>query len=509
MRIVNTLRNGLVGLISQFVILITGFILRAIFIKTLGQEILGLNGLFLDILSILSVTELGIGSAITYSMYKPIHEDDKDTITGLMQLYRKSYRLIGSIIFIVSLLILPFIQIFIKDYTLDLNYIRLIFVLFATNTTLSYFLGYSRIILFANQKNYIVLAIDFVFKILLTLFQALILIYTKNFFLYLILTLLYTLTTNLLIRNIVQKEYPYLKRKHIELDSSIKANIFKNIKFLSISAIISVGVLGTDRILISSLIGITVLGIYSNYALIIQQVQLLFITLLNGAVASIGNLLAEGNKSKIQEIYKIYHFAYFLIASFTSIALYALLTPFITEIWLNQAYEMKTVIIMVIVFNSYLHFMRQPVWQIQTTAGIFKHYIPYSIIEFVVNLVVSIYGAIYWGIIGVFIGTSIAYIISWVGQAYILNKHVIHDSIIKFYLKQIEYLFLTLVELLLSIYLIQYIKTSYPVLNFILHGFIILTLTTSINTLLYYKSPEFHYLKRQILDKFIQKLKRN
>ena len=105
MRVVNTLRNGIVGMISQLIILVTGFILRAIFIKVLGQEILGLNGLFLDILSILSVTELGIGTAITYSLYKPIFEDDVETITGLMNLYRKAYRLIGSIIFIISLLI--------------------------------------------------------------------------------------------------------------------------------------------------------------------------------------------------------------------------------------------------------------------------------------------------------------------------------------------------------------------------------------------------------------------
>ena len=146
MRVVNTLRNGIIGMISQMIILVTGFILRAIFIRVLGQEILGLNGLFLDILSILSVTELGIGTAITYSLYKPIFEDDIETITGLMNLYRKAYRLIGTIIFGISILILPFIQVFIKDFTLDIQYIRFIFMLFAFNTTLSYFLGYSRIL---------------------------------------------------------------------------------------------------------------------------------------------------------------------------------------------------------------------------------------------------------------------------------------------------------------------------------------------------------------------------
>lgn len=509
MRVVNTLRNGIVGMISQLIILVTGFILRAIFIKVLGQEILGLNGLFLDILSILSVTELGIGTAITYSLYKPIFEVDVETITGLMNLYRKAYRLIGSIIFIISLLILPFIQIFIKDFTLDIQYIRFIFILFAFNTTLSYFLGYSRILLFAKQRNYVVLGIDFIAKMTLTITQALILIYTKDFILYLALNIAYTLTTNLIIRYIARKDYPYLNNKSIQVKDHIKSDILRNIKYLSISTIISVGVLGTDRIIISSLVGITILGVYSNYALIIQQVQLLFISLLNGVVASIGNLLAEGDKDKIQRIYNVYHFAYFLIASFTSIALYVLLTPFIKNIWLSPEFEISSILVAVIVFNSYLHFMRQPVWQIQSTAGIFKHYIPFSIIEFVLNLVISIYGAIYWGMLGVFIGTTIAYMVSWIGQAWILNKYVIHASIVRYYLKQIEFIGLMLIELLFILWFIPYIDLNNAVLNFISHGFIIFVVTSIIHIALYHRTEEFKYLKTQILDKLLKRLKRS
>lgn len=509
MRVVNTLRNGIVGMISQLIILVTGFILRAIFIKVLGQEILGLNGLFLDILSILSVTELGIGTAITYSLYKPIFENDVETITGLMNLYRRAYRLIGSIIFVISLLILPFIQIFIKDFTLDIQYIRFIFILFAFNTTLSYFLGYSRILLFAKQRNYVVLGIDFIAKITLTISQAFILIYTRNFILYLTLNIAYTLTTNMIIRYIARKDYPYLNNKSVQVKDHIKSDILRNIKYLSISTIISVGVLGTDRIIISSLVGITILGVYSNYALIIQQVQLLFISLLNGVVASIGNLLAEGDKDKIQRIYNVYHFAYFLIASFTSIAIYVLLTPFIKNIWLSPEFEIASILVAVIVFNSYLHFMRQPVWQIQSTAGIFKHYIPFSIVEFVLNLVISIYGAIYWGMLGVFIGTTIAYMVSWIGQAWILNKYVIHASIVRYYLKQIEFIGLMLIELLFILWFIPYIDLNNAVLNFIAHGFIIFVVTSIIHIALYHRTEEFKYLKTQILDKFLKRLKRS
>lgn len=505
MRIQNTLKNGAVAMLSQLVIIITGFILRAYFINALGQEYLGLNGLFVDILSILSVTELGIGSAITFSMYKPIYENDIETVTGLMNLYRKAYRIIGTIIFGASILILPFIQIFIKDYTLDLNYIRFIFMMFSVNTVLSYYLGYSRIILFAKQKNYIVLLIDFIFKIILTTSQIFVLIYTKDFILYLSLTIGYTIVSNLIVRHISFKQNPFLHDTKTKVSIEMRKKIFNSIKYLSISSIISVGVFGTDRLIISSLIGITILGVYSNYSMIIQQVQTLFVSFLNGVVASLGNLIAEGNSKKIQDIYYIYHFSYFLIASFTSIALYVLLTPFIVDIWLNVEYIMSDVIVAIIVFNSYLFFMRQPVWQSQTTAGIFKQFIPFSVVEFVISLTVSIIGAIQFGIIGIFLGKTIAYLVSWIGQAYILNKHVIHDKVSKIYRKQFEYMFVTFVELFVCIFLIRFITINHSVIAFILKGSLIFIVTSSINIALYYRTFEFSYLRNSVLNKILKK----
>jgi len=505
MRIQNTLKNGAVAMLSQLVIIITGFILRAYFINALGSEYLGLNGLFVDILSILSVTELGIGSAITFSMYKPIYENDISTVTGLMNLYRKAYRIIGTVIFGVSLLILPFIQIFIKDYTLDLNYIRFIFMMFSVNTVLSYYLGYSRIILFAKQKNYIVLLIDFILKIILTTSQILVLIYTKNFVFYLTLTITYTILSNLIVRHISFKQNPFLNDTKTRVSPEIRKKIFDSIKYLSISSVISVGVFGTDRLIISSLIGITILGIYSNYSMIIQQVQLLFVSFLNGVVASLGNLIAEGNIKKIQDIYYIYHFSYFLIASFTSIALFILLTPFIVDIWLNFDYVMSDMIVAIIVFNSYLFFMRQPVWQSQTTAGIFKQFIPFSVVEFVISLTVSIIGALQFGIVGIFAGKTIAYLVSWIGQAYILNKHVIHDHVAKIYRKQFEYLALTLLELLLCVFLLQYIDISNAVIEFIVKGTLIFIVTTIINVSIYSRTMEFNYLKNSVFNKLLKK----
>lgn len=502
MRTNYTIKNGIIGLISQFINLIFGFVLRAYFIKVLSSEYLGLNGLFQDLLSILSVSELGIGSAITFALYQPIFENNQDKISALFNFYKKAYRIVSVFIFVAALCISPFIQVFIKDFTLDINYIRLIFILFVLNTSLAYILGTSRIIVFAHQQNYILLLIDLVFKTILTFSQIYILLNTGNYLLYLGLMLIYTIVDNIVIRFVTLKKFPFLLDKSKQLDAEYKTKIINNLKYLSISSLISIGVLGTDRIIISSLIGISVLGVYSNYALIIQQVQNLFINLLNGVVASFGNLIAEKNQEKIRSMYYVYSFAYFLIASFTSIAFNNLLTPFIKDIWLNSEYTISSTLVLVIVFNSYLFLSRQPVWQLQNSAGIFKQYIPFSIIEFIINLSVSIYGGLHWGLIGVFFGSTSAYLVSWTGQMYILNKHVILDKVKKIYITQVLYILITISELVLSSLILSQINFNNPWLQFVFNGSFILLFCFTLNSLIFYKTNEFQYLKTTILNRF-------
>lgn len=504
-RVKNTLRNGLVGTISQFFVIIIGFILRAIFIKTLGQEYLGLNGLFTDILSIMSVTELGITSAITFALYKPVYENDTDSITSLMHLFRKAYLLVGTLILIVSIILLPFLQLFIKDFTLNIYDIRFYFMLFSINTVLSYYLGFNRIILFAKQRNYVVIWTDFSFKIILSVTQIVLLIVYKNFYYHIISMLVYTIITNFIIGRIAYKENPYLKDKPKKLNPELKQKLIHSLKYLSISTLIGVGVLGTDRIIISSLIGISILGIYSNYSMIIQQVTTLFTTLLNGVTASLGNLIAEGDQTKVLKVFKIYNFTYYLVASFTCISLYVLLTPFIRDIWLSNEYQMSQIIVTVIVFNSYMFFLRQPIWQFQNTAGIFKEYLPYSILEFFINLIISIFGALQFGIIGVFFGSFFAYIISWAGQSYKLHKHILKESVMLYYFQQIQFIVLMMIELGIVLLLTYFINPTNLYVSFGLKIIWVTFIPNTINYLIFRQTEEFLYIKSTLLSRFLNK----
>ena len=244
--------------------------------------------------------------------------------------------------------------------------------------------------------------------------------------------------------------------------------------------------------------------------MIIQNVQTLFTSLLNGVTASLGNMIAEGDNDKINRIFDIFDFSYFLVASFTSISLFVLLNPFIGTIWIRKdEFLLPFMTILVLVVNNYMTYKRQPVWQYQNTSGIFKHFLPYSFIELILNLVVSIIAAMKLGLIGVFIGTTVAYIVSWIGQTYVVHKHVLKRNVFQYYFKQIAYFLLTCLELGIVVLLKSCVSFEHAWIQF---GYLLILcalVPNGINLLLFYRSKEFIYLKENVLNRLLKKMKRD
>ena len=208
----NSIKNIIFALIGQILALLISFIARTIFIRILGKEILGLNGLFTNILSMLSFAELGIGSAIIYSMYKPLANNDEKAISSLINLYAKAYNIIGIIILILGITLLPFLKFLVKDYeTYTYMNINLIYVLFVINSAITYFYSYKRSIIVANQKKYIDSINRTIFLLLLNVVQLVILYITRNYILYLLIQILFGFLENISISIIANKLYPYLK----------------------------------------------------------------------------------------------------------------------------------------------------------------------------------------------------------------------------------------------------------------------------------------------------------
>ena len=302
----NVVRNMWVGTFFQVLSLFLGFVSRTIFIRILGSEYLGLNSLFTNVLTILSFAELGIGNAIVFSMYKPLADEDTDKLKKLINFYKKTYTIIGFIILVVGILIIPFIPSIINDTPNIKENIYLIYLLFLIDTAISYFFSYRTSIISADQKNYIVVMYTYIFKICQIILQLILLYFTKEYMLYLILQVITTFLTNLYLSNKSKKMYPFLKELgNNQLEKKETKKIFDNVKALFIYKLGSVVLNGTDSIIISKYLGLIVLGLYSNYYLLVSAITQILSQLFNAFTSSIGNLFFKKKKKKSKKFLKI------------------------------------------------------------------------------------------------------------------------------------------------------------------------------------------------------------
>ena len=232
MRTSNSIKNTIVSILMSAITILIGLITQKIFIEMLGTEYLGLNGLFTNILSMLAIAELGIGSAIIYSLYKPIAENNETKIKSLIEFYKKSYRIIAIIVLIIGLAVMPFLNIIVGETEIKEN-IHILYLLFLFDTVASYLLTYKRSILYANQKTYIINIIHILYLILMNSLQIIMLIITKNYIIYLSIKIVFRILENVIITMIANRMYPYIKEKDIEpIDFETKNSILQKVKGL-------------------------------------------------------------------------------------------------------------------------------------------------------------------------------------------------------------------------------------------------------------------------------------
>lgn len=412
MRTSNSIKNSLTILIGNMISYIMGFIAQALFIYILNIEYLGLNGLFTNVLSMLSIFELGIGSAIVFNLYKPIAENDKLKIAKLMNFYKKTYNIIALLIFSCGLVILPFITFFVGEVTVDVN-IYLIYFLFLVSTSVSYLIVYKRNIIEANQQKYIINIIHSLYLIILNIAQLIILYLTKNYYAYLIVKIVCQLLENIIVTAVANKKYPYLnKYKKEKLDEATSKDIFKRVKALIFHKVGGIVVLGTDNILISKFFGVATVGLYTNYNTIITAVNTIFSQVITSTTASVGNLAVENNSDKMYITFKKMRFLNFYISCFTSVCILLVIQPFIT-LWIGSDYLINFITVILLVFNYFQSVQRTVYSTFKDAAGIWieDKFVP--LLESLLNIVFSILFIKICGLPGVFIGTLISGLALW------------------------------------------------------------------------------------------------
>ena len=266
--------NIFVGIGGYIFNTILGFVCRMVFVQCLSADYLGVNGLFTNILTMLSLAELGVGGAIVFALYKPLASNDQEKIASLMKVYAKAYRIIGAVIFVVGLILMPFIDLIIQEQPNISESIYLLYVINLFNTASSYFFSYRSSLLIAAQRNYIVSGINYVVTILQSVLQMIFLLLFRNYLGYLLIQTIGTLVYNIIVSKVAVKQFPYIQSKDVKpLPKEEQRALFSNIRDLMIYKVSGLMVNSTDNILITFFNGLATTGIASNYTLLINTLN--------------------------------------------------------------------------------------------------------------------------------------------------------------------------------------------------------------------------------------------
>ena len=491
-----SLVNIISALIGQALAIVFGFITRMVFVKQLGDIYLGINGLCTSIVGLLTLAELGVGESINYKLYKPLAENDIEKLKSIMQLYKTIYRIIGIVIMAIGVALMPFLHLFLKASEVQsVDQLYLIFFLFVVNSAFSYFYSYKRALIISDQKRYIVTIYHYTFFCVMSIAQILVLVRTKDFIAYLLIMIACTVAQNVLISLKADRCYPFLKDKNVSKPEQSDINeIKKNTLALLYHKIGSQVVNSTDNILASKIIGIAIVGIYSNYLLITTALNTIVAQLFSAITASVGNLGATTGDSKSETVMKRVFFGNFCFIMVICASFYSSIEVLIIRMFGGQRVLNHHVLICIVI-NLYLYNIRRTAWTFRDGYGLFWYDRYKALAEAVINLVISIVLGLKIGLLGILIGTIISTVTTslWI-EPYILYKYAFKKSSRLYFYTLLKYTVFTV----LACWVSRKIVSIFPLnglLGFIIGCLISTFVCIGIVIMFFLKTDEFNYYK--------------
>lgn len=505
-RVENSIKNSSLGIIAQVSNILLGLLVRTFFIYNLDKAYLGANGLFTNVLTMLSLAEMGVGSAIVYNMYKPIANNDYKQIAKLMNLYKKAYSIIGCIVAVIGVCLIPALPYIIKDES-GIKDITLIYILYLANTVSSYFFAYKRSIFSADQRDRVLQLFKLLGHIVRSALQIAILIAFKNFILYLIVQIIITVIENIAVSVYADKCYPFLKEYRKEnLSKEQRKPIFDNIKALFIYKIGSTALDGTDNIIISSFVSVVSVGLLSNYTLITGSVQAMLSQVTNALTGSVGNFIAKEKEERHEDLLNKITFLNFILYGLVFVGSMAVINPFIS-LWAGDDYVLEYSVVFIHCLNVYIFGMMNSIWTFRTTMGLFVHGKWRPLISAIINLVVSIWWATKIGLLGVLLGTTFTRVVTNVWyDPLIVYKHGLKKKPFGYYIKWVLYLLVVFINIVLVKYISQLLNLS-GIIAIIVYGIIAVVVFAVSVICLFGKTAEFKYLLSTV-EKFAKKILR-
>lgn len=504
--------NITIGFGFKIIVLLLAIISKSFVVRHLGDEVNGLYSLFVSILGFLSVAELGIGSAITFSMYKPIVDNDKDSVSALYYLFRKFYLIVFTIMLVVGLLITPLLPYLAKGSSGEVN-IYINYLIFLVSVSITYLFGHKTSLINAYKDNYITTSITSITLIIEGILQIIVIMVTKSFVLFLLVRILSQLINGIVTEIVYRLKYKSNINDNKNIDVDKKTELFKNSKALMYYRVGSKLISTFDGIIISSLIGVVALGYYSNYLVIITGMTSLLTIMFTEITSIIGHNYAKSTKDKYYQSFKKAYVVNFIVGTIFYLGFISI-SDFLITIMFGEDKIQTTLLVVIIGVNYYTQFARESVRLFKTASGQFHQDRFRPLIEGIINIILSVIFALKWGIVGILIATIISkLIITYLYEPLILYRDTFNKSPRKFYFAHYSnFLIFVIVSLIYSLLPIPKMNNIY--VNILINGTISVMLSLATFVVIYIIYKPFRVVLNNIIIDFknirkIRKLEKN
>lgn len=442
----NSIKNSGATIFGRIATLLMEFVLRTVLIKTLGIEYGGISSLFTDILQVLSLMELGLGSAIIFALYKPLAEKNYSKINALMRFYKTAYNIIAAGVFILGMCCVPFLGSIVKDVPDIKEDIRLIFMLYVAASSCSYLVVYKETLIRASQQSRVAVRIEMAVQITFMGLESLALFIFHEYMIYLVLRIVTYLVRNILISLEVKKRFPEVSFRGDErLTREDRSKLMRDVGAMALYKISGVVLNGTDSIIISTFLGTSLVGIMGHFRMISNCVTNLSNKVWVAVLPSVGNMAAVDDDNKQYRVFSKVNLGSFIFSAFCSIAMFNLCNPLVT-VWLGANYTVSTITAFAIAFNMYLFLTILPFQTFRDANGLFVQGKYRPVIMSVINIGLSLALVKPYGMFGVLVATPISRLVTqtWF-DPYVVYKYVFKKSPRPYYKEFVIHSVITLV----------------------------------------------------------------
>lgn len=506
-----TLKNARVTLVYYFIALVISFISRKIFIEVLGTELVGLSATMQNILGFLNLAELGIFTAVSYALYKPIVEKNQSEVNRIVSLFGYLYRYVGIFILITGVILSFFLPLFFKKSELSLIYLYGAYYTFLSVTLFSYFNNFRQILLTADQKSYVVTKVTNLASLLKVVLQIVYLkFFQGNYIGWLVIEFVFGMFTRWWTNRRVQQEYPWLTTNLREGKQLLKEYplILKNIKNLFIHKIAEFVGGQVDNILIFAYASLSMVTLYTNYTMITKRIASLVVSTLGSNLAGVGHVVAEGNNEKTLNLFREFNGLFFFLAGVCVYCLYYLANPFIA-LWLGNDFILGDNVFILILISMYISLTRTAIMFFINGFGLYKD-VWAPIVEAILKLSASIILGYFYGLFGILLGTiisTVTIVVIW--KPYFLFNEALKVSVWKYWKDVAVYVLLFAISILILSPLHQFLFPYNSFFYLLLNAIIVFAIFALVYGLLMYKfGAGVKGVLLRLSNKFLKRRKR-